>query len=52
MASSAIDRANLMETMTGPVVPDGRNTVIDEKERHRFIINGTSVLASELNREE
>ncbi|KAJ4287574.1 hypothetical protein N0V90_012277 [Kalmusia sp. IMI 367209] len=25
----------------GPVVPDGKNTIIDESEKHRFIINET-----------
>ncbi|PVH95181.1 hypothetical protein DM02DRAFT_691275 [Periconia macrospinosa] len=37
----------LVHPKFGPVVPDGRNTVIDESERHRFVINGTSLHTSD-----
>ncbi|KAF1850421.1 uncharacterized protein K460DRAFT_269876 [Cucurbitaria berberidis CBS 394.84] len=41
----------LIHPKFGPVVPNGRHSVISEQERHRFVINGTTILIPESDRE-
>lgn len=34
------------------MVPDGRNTVIDDKERHRFVINGITIYIPDVEKDD